>query len=309
MLMRYAIGLDIGGTKIAAGIVNENGDLIQKEVMASDPSDRERMFSQVETCIKQLLDHCSIPEVEMIGIGAGVPGKVDRDEGIAVFQNNLPWSQFPLLERIKQAFGTEQIVIDNDVYMAAFAEWKKANLQADDLLAYITISTGISCALIQGGEFIRGAGFAGEIGLVPVEAPGASKKIERLEWTASGPAVEKRAIEVLGRETVTAKEIFSAFHTDDADKKRIIDEMVASMGHGVYMLISLLDPHQIVFGGSVATNNPYLLHLFKQKLADYLIDEQQHILQGMKISNLSGDAGIIGTGLRVFAEKDKHVSV
>lgn len=298
--VRYALGLDIGGTKIAAGIINEKGDLIQKEKVESDTSDRERMFSQVVTCITRLLNHCSIPESEIVGIGAGLPGKVDQKQGVAVYQNNLPWRDFPFVDRIKEALETDRVVFDNDVYMAAFAEWKKAELQSDELLAYVTTSTGISCAFIQNGEFIRGAGFAGELGLIPVYTPGSENQMERLEWTASGSAVEKRAQKVLGQDKATAEDVFFAFHTEDADKKELIDSMAASMGHGLYMLISLLDPHKIVFGGSVSIKNPYLLDLLKEELAAYLIDEQKHTLQGMEISNLDGDAGMIGAGMSVL---------
>ncbi|WP_106496218.1 ROK family protein [Lentibacillus sp. Marseille-P4043] len=298
--MRYAIGIDIGGTKIASGIVNEKGNLIQKEVVKSDPSDKESMFSRVKTCVKELLNHSSIPADEIFGIGAGIPGKVDQKNGVAVFQNNLPWGNFPFVKRIQEALKIDRVVIDNDVYMAAFAEWKEANLKTTDLFVYITISTGISCSIIQGGEFIWGAGFAGEIGLVPVHVQNKERHMERLELTASGPAVQARAREMYEDGTLTTKEIFSAFYSGDSKAKQLIDEMASSLTHGVYMINSLLDPHKIVFGGSVATHNPYLLTVVKEKLERYLIDEQRHILDGMEISQLGNEQGIIGAGLRVF---------
>ncbi|MBT2215974.1 ROK family protein [Virgibacillus dakarensis] len=298
--MKYAIGIDIGGTKIASGIVNEKGDLIQKEVVKSDPSDKERMFSQVITSVEALLNHSSIPANEIYGIGAGIPGKVDRENGIAVFQNNLPWSNFRFVNRIQEALQIDRVVIDNDVYMAAFAEWKEAGLGEKELFVYITISTGIACAIIQGGQFIRGAGFAGEIGLVPVYAGDRGKHLERLEWTASGPAVQARAREEYGDDSLTAKELFSAFYSGDAKVKQLIDEMASSLTHGVYMIHSLLDPHKIVFGGSVATHNPYLLNVVREKLASYLIEEQKHILDEMDISRLGNEQGVIGAGLRAL---------
>src|SRR5690625_966889 len=113
--MRYAIGIDIGGTKIASGIVNQHGDLIQQEIIKSDPSDREKMFSQVITCVERLMNHSSIPLSEIDGIGAGVPGKIDRDNGVALFQNNLPWRDFPFVKRIQKQFKIECVVLDNDV--------------------------------------------------------------------------------------------------------------------------------------------------------------------------------------------------
>ncbi|WP_284139086.1 MULTISPECIES: ROK family protein [unclassified Virgibacillus] len=300
--MKYAIGIDIGGTKIAAGIVNEKGDLIQKEVVKSDPSDREKMFQQVIGCVEQLLNHSSIPLDHIYGIGAGVPGKVDREKGIAVFQNNLPWDNFPFVERVKEALHIERIRIDNDVYMAAFAEWKQAQLTNDQLLVYLTISTGISCSIIQGGQFVRGAGFAGELGLIPVLSPRKDRleRLERLELIASGPAIEKEAKYRFDDSSITAKKLFDAYYDGDIHAQQLIDETATALAQGIYMVNSLLDPHKIVIGGSVATNNPILLHVIKEKLGSSLLPEQQHILNNMEISQLKNEQGVVGAGLRVF---------
>lgn len=301
--MRYAIGIDIGGTKIASGIVNQQGKIIQQEMVKSDPSSGENMFSQVVECVEQLLDHSSIPLNQICGIGVGVPGKVDREAGVAVFQNNLPWAHFELGKRIKEAFKMNRVVIDNDVYMAAFAEWKEAQLQ-DELFVYITISTGISSSIIKAGEFIRGAGFAGEIGLVPVYAPYEAAAVERLEKTASGPALERHANKRFETDTMNGEKLFQAFYGGDERATQLIDEVVTSLTQGVYMIASLLDPHKIVFGGSVATHNPVLLHLLKERLNGYLLDEQKHILEHMEISQLGNEQGMIGAGLSVFRSFD-----
>lgn len=298
--MKCAIGLDIGGTKIASGIVNQNGDVIQREVVNSDPSDRERMFSQVEVCIEQLLDHSSIPMHDIYGIGAGVPGKSDRKHGIAIFQNNLPWSNFPLADRLRKAFGIDRVVIDNDVYMAAFAEWKEAHLEQDKLFVYTTVSTGISSAIIQDGEFIRGSGFAGEAGLIPVHAPYTDKPLVRLEHAASGPALAKYANKLYGRTDMTAKQVFDACYNGDSTAQSLIDDMASALAQGVYAFNSLLDPHKMVFGGSVIFNNPNLLGKVKEKLDEWLIDEQKHILNNMEISHMGNEQGIVGAGRRVL---------
>ncbi|CQR47140.1 Beta-glucoside kinase [Paraliobacillus sp. PM-2] len=298
--MKYAIGIDIGGTKIASGIVNEKGDLIQSEVVESDPSDREKMFERVISCVNQLMNHCSIPTQEIYGIGVGVPGKVDIENGIAVFQNNLPWTNFPLVDRLREALQIENIVIDNDVYMAAYAEWAEAKVSEEELFAYITISTGISSSFIKGGKFIRGAGFAGELGLVPTYAPGHEKPVERLELVAAGPALQKKARKVFDNEELSPKDVFAKYENGNAVARDLIDDMVSSFAHGIYMINSLLDPHKIVLGGSIATKNPALLGIIKEKLDTHLIDEQKHILDEIHISHLGSDQGIIGAGLRPF---------
>ncbi|MFU0789919.1 MAG: ROK family protein [Virgibacillus proomii] len=296
--MKYAIGIDIGGTKVAAGIVNEHGDLIQQELVSSDPSSKEAMFQRVVQCVEQLMNHSSIPLQEIYGIGAGIPGKVDREKGIAVFQNNVPWRNFPFVDRLREALGMERIIIDNDVYMAAFAEWRAANMSDEELFVYLTISTGISCSIIQGGRYIRGAGFAGELGLIPIDTKNRKQPFLRLENAASGPAIQQKARDIYKNDQMFTKNIFENYIRGDAKAEQLIEEMVFVISKGVYLINCLLDPHKIIFGGSVMAYNPYLIEQIKKKLEPYLLAEQNHILESMEINKLNNGQGIIGAGLR-----------
>ncbi len=187
----YALGVDIGGTKIATVIIDQYGKIYKRSEVASDPSDEEKMFEQVIKSIEMVLEGSKIHLKDIEGMGVGVPGKVDRENGIAIFQNNLPWRDFPIVSRLQDYFSFENIVIDNDVYMATFAEWKVSNTNKQDTFVYLTISTGISCAIIHKGSFMRGNGFAGELGLCRVLAVPSLIGFENLEKSASGPAIKK----------------------------------------------------------------------------------------------------------------------
>ncbi|MCH6267255.1 ROK family protein [Neobacillus citreus] len=299
--MKKAIGLDIGGTKVAAGIISENGELLKRAEVKSDPSDREYMFTRVVEAVEQVLNDSSLSITDIEGIGVGVPGKVDRENGIAVFQNNLPWAQFPVSDRLRERFGLERIEIDNDVYTAAFAEWKAAGGNKNETFVYVTISTGISCAILHQGSFFRGAGFAGEFGLIPILSKAAGPKLDRLEKAAAGPAIAKLAETVL-EETLSTKDVFERYQAGVPEYQPIIDEVTDYWAQGLYSISCLIDPHQIVFGGSVIANNPFLLEIIKEKLKSYQIPEQQHVLNRMSVSTIKQDNGIVGAGLRVFEE-------
>jgi glucokinase len=286
--MKKAIGVDIGGTKIAAGIIAKSGELLHRAEVKSDPSNRENMFSQVVTAVEQVLEGTSFSEIE--GIGVGVPGKVDRENGIAVFQNNLPWQQFPIADRLQEQFGAKTITIDNDVYMAAFAEWKAAQGKTNETFVYVTISTGIACSIIHQGSFFRGAGFAGELGLIPVLSKDGN---ERLEKIAAGPGIQKIA-------GIPTKDVFTGYLKGSKEFQTIIDEVADHLAQGLYSISSLIDPHKMVFGGSVIVNNPFLLELIKEKLKIYQLPEQQHLIDQMSISTLAQNNGVVGAGLRVF---------
>jgi glucokinase len=286
--MKKAIGIDIGGTKIAAGIISEAGELLRRQEVKSDPSDRESMFKQVVIAVEQVLEGTSLSEIE--GIGVGVPGKVDRENGIAIFQNNLPWQQFPIAARLQEQFGSIPTIVDNDVYMAAFAEWKAAQGKRNETFVYVTLSTGISCSIIHNGSFLRGAGFAGELGLIPVLSKEGN---ERLEKIAAGPGIQNIA-------GIPTKDVFTGYVNGSKEFQSIIDEAANHLAQGLYSISSLIDPHKMVFGGSVIVNNPFLLELIKEKLKTYQISEQQHLLDQMSISTLAQNNGVVGAGLRVF---------
>ncbi|PQD96014.1 ROK family protein [Pradoshia eiseniae] len=294
--MKKAIGLDIGGTKIAAGIVTEQGELLGRVEVKSDPSGREAMFVRVCEAVEQVLNEVSISIDQIEGIGAGVPGKVDRKEGIAIYQNNLPWGNFPIRERLADRFKENRIIIDNDVYMAAFAEWVSQK-DLEETFVYITISTGIASSIIHKGDFIRGAGFAGELGLIPVLIGDSN---ERLEKIAAGPGIRKLAEKELKQDIGSTKDVFDRFLSGAEGYDVIIEQIAEYIAQGIYSISSLIDPHRIVFGGSVIVNNPFLLDLIKNKLKAHQLVDQQHLLNHLYISRLRENNGVVGAGLRVF---------
>ncbi|MEG7842776.1 ROK family protein [Bacillus mobilis] len=295
--MKKAVGIDIGGTKIAAGVISDTGELLERAEIKSDPSDREKMFGKVVEAVEQVLRKSSISIADIEGIGVGVPGKVDFEKGIAVFQNNLPWRQFPISVCLQEQFGIQRITIDNDVYMAAYAEWRAAHVKEDETFVYVTISTGISCSIIHKGSFFRGAGFAGELGLIPVLSRGGN---ERLEKIAAGPGIQRIAERDLQVDTISTKDVFASYINGVPEYQSIINEVTDYLAQGLYKISCLLDPHKMVFGGSVIVKNPFLLELIKEKLKRYQLPEQQHLLEQMSISTLAQNNGVTGAGLRVF---------
>lgn len=298
--MRYSIGLDIGGTKVAIGIISENGEIIDQFTVKSQVNKSEDMYASVKEAIKKLRTTTKIPWNLLEGIGIGVPGKVDTKNGVAVFQTNLPWRDFPLVERLKSDFYFDKIIIDNDVYIAAYAEWASANISSQELFAYITVSTGISSALIQSNHYLRGAGFAGELGQMPIYSP-FDKSLTTLERAVSGLGLERNARNIYQTERITTQNLFKMYREKEPSAIQIIEKSAEILAQGVYTLVTLYDPHQIVLGGSVASYNPDYILLMKQKMERWLLPDQKHILQKINIGYYKNLSGLVGAGLRVFS--------
>ncbi|GGK03783.1 glucokinase [Lentibacillus kapialis] len=296
--MAYGLGVDIGGTKIASVIINENADILCRSEVKSRPNDESIMFKQVVLSIEEVLAESKINKNEIVGMGVGVPGKVDCQNGIAIYQNNLPWRNFPITEKLHDYFPSSKITIDNDVYMAAFAEWKLANTDNLDTFVYVTISTGVSCSIIHKGSFVRGSGFAGEIGLFPVLSEFSPKGVANMEQSVSGSAIQKIVETNFEAEGFSIIDFFQEYQNGNPITHSTMNKIIKSLAHGIYSIVCLLDPHRIVFGGGVINKNPFLLDLIKDEIKNYLIPEQFSVLERMKLSRFKENSGIVGAGLK-----------
>lgn len=298
-MKNWALGIDIGGTKVAVGLIDIHGKIKDRHELPSKTESSEEMYDSVVRAVNILQEKTAFDWKEIAGIGMGIPGKVDREKGIAVFQNNIPWHNFPVVNRIKETFPVEKIVIDNDVCMAAFSEYKQANLKQNTLFSYITISTGIASSMIDNGSFIRGAGFAGELGQMPVTSPYTGEKIT-LEQAVSGPAIGKVGQKLYTDELISTRDVFERYQAEDSIAIEIIEKAAQTLAEGIYLIVTLLDPHYLTVGGSVITNNPFFVVLVKKYMDVWLLPDQRHILENIVISKYSNLSGLVGAGLRVF---------
>lgn len=293
--MEYVIGVDIGGTKIASIVADSVGNIVHRYELPSIKEKPEKMFQQVIRCIHQLILSADVSMQEVTSMGIGVPGKVDREKGLAVFQNNLPWRNFPIVERLKEQFPSiKNITIDNDVYMAAYAEWKAAELPENATFVYVTVSTGISCSIIHNGNFLRGNGFAGELGLLPMPGIDQTQTSTTLENIASGPGILRLARDIYNDPDLEIETLFFKYQKNEKQAVKVINQMLESLAGGLYTIACLINPHQIVCGGGVINHQPYLVDLLNKLVDNFMILEQGRTNSLIKVSKLGEDAGVIG---------------
>ncbi|MFY4774791.1 ROK family protein [Metabacillus sp. RGM 3146] len=297
--MKSAVGIDIGGTKIAAGLIGENGACLWNTVLKSKPDDAEAMYLQVHHAVSEVLNNK--PEnCEITAIGAGVPGKLNIEDGVVLYQNNLPWVNYSLAERLKSDFNLP-CIIDNDVYMAAFAEYKGSQAAKNETFIYMTISTGISCCIIHQGEFMRGAGFAGEIGMTVCgknELPNCQAEYITLEQTASGKALLPfvQAHQEKGQQG----EVIDMLLAEGSSASEKMQKKISILASSIYSLFCIIDPHTLVLGGGVIHGNKKLLHLFSEEIIRYQSPISKEIIRRLEVSKLGKNAGMIGAGQRAF---------
>lgn len=251
MAERCAVGVDVGGTKIHAGLVDHQGRLLhslrRETPVAEGPAG---IFAAMRAMIRQLLDLAG--GREMVGIGLGMPGLIDRARGLSIHSPNTGWTNVPILPEFAD-FGLP-VAVDNDVRCHAVGELLFGAGRGLQHFVLITLGTGIGSGIVLDGQLFQGgSGRPGEIGHVTV-APGGPLcgcgKRGCLEAVAGGKAVGRRAREAGLAET--ARGLFDRAAAGDAQALALVDDVAWELGLGISIMANLFNPQRIIVGGGMA---------------------------------------------------------
>lgn len=303
--MALAIGIDIGGTKTAVGIVNQQGELLTKHTIPTDLSVSPNiMMKRINTTIQQLLNELKMTKDEIKGVGVGAPGPIDSKQGKIVCPPNLPsWKGFELVENLKKRIGLA-VKLENDASAASLAEmWIGAAQEAKDYI-YMTVSTGIGAGIIINGNLVTGAsGNAGEIGHMVIDPSYGKCKCGQkgcLEWIASGTAIARQGTKLLKRE-VTAEEVFTCYFNGDVQIVKMVNAIFERLGMACVSLINLFDVNLIVLGGGVSKVGHPLVNSIENYIKEHALNPKGKQTQ-VKQASLGDDVGIIGAAALVYFE-------
>lgn len=250
----YSIGVDLGGTKILTGLVNDTGVIERTvEVPTGASEGPDAVIERIVRSVQEVKG--AVPNEHLYGIGIGAPGPLNPKDGVVLSPPNLPgWDNIPLRDRVGQRFGLP-CFLENDANAAALAEHRFGAGQGTTDMIYITVSTGIGAGLILDGKLYHGSGgFAGEVGHIVVDTNGpvcTCGNTGCLEAVSSGTAIAREASIVFGRQC-TAKEVAELAEQGNQDAITILDRAFAYLGAGIVSLVNLFNPSKIVIGGGVS---------------------------------------------------------
>ncbi len=307
-VMGLAIGVDIGGTKVAAGVVDAEGRILarlRRDTPAQDPAKTQDLIAD---CIRELAaDH----EVEAAGLGAA--GFVDAARSTVLFAPNLAWRNEPLRAAIEQRTGLP-VVVENDANAAAWAETRFGAGHGQPFTVTLTVGTGLGGGVVLAGELIRGAfGAAAEVGhmiLVPDGRPAAvgcgaagSSTPAAAPWSprpASEPAGTPRPAELLlelgdGRPgSITGPMVTMAAVAGDPVALESFRAVGAWLGHGMADLAAILDPRVFIIGGGVSEAGELLVGPARETFQAMLTARSHRPTATVRLAQLGQDAGLIG---------------
>ena len=308
--MTLAIGVDVGGTKVAAGVVDEDGQIIAKLKRSTPAASPARTEQAIADAVTELLDRHQ-DKVTAIGIGAA--GFVDSARATILFAPNLAWRDEPLKQRVEERLGRE-VLVENDANASAWAEARFGAARGYRDLMLVALGTGIGAAILIGGELYRGRwGMAGEPGHIRVVPDGRlcgcgnrgcweqycsgnALVAEAREFARRTPEGAIRLLQLGGGvpEGISGPVITRAATEGDPAALRCFQIVGGWLGQGLADLAAILDPACFVIGGGVSGAGDLLLDPARAAFERALTGRGRRPLAEIRVAQLGEDAGIVG---------------
>lgn len=250
--MSLAVGIEIGGTKLQAGIGLRNGKLIALVRRSVDPSKGgDGIREQIPSLIDEAIAKAAVSTKDLVGIGLGFGGPVDSMRGRILVSHQIEgWADFPLRDWLQKKVEVP-VVLQNDAKTAALAEATLGAGKGLKRVFYVTVGSGVGGGLVIDGAPDVGQGLgAGEIGHTWVPDPETGKP-DKLEHVASGWSIGKRGSRRLGRQ-LTGAEVAMLAEKGDAAAKRTVEESAEALAVGLGNILALLHPERFIVGGGVS---------------------------------------------------------
>ncbi len=306
--MSLAIGIDVGGTKIAGGVVDESGSVLEELRVESPATDAHAIEAAIEKLVTELATR---HHIEAVGVGAA--GYIDKARSVVLFAPNLAWRDLDLKADLESTLGLH-VVVENDANAAAWGEFQfGAGHDIDDLLL-VTVGTGVGGGVVLDGALYRGAfGVGAEIGHMRVVPGGILCGCGNrgcFEMYASGSALVREAraaaragsllaADLLDRaggdvEAITGPLITEAARAGDVFALEQLSSLGTWLGEGIASLTAVLDPAVVVIGGGVSAADDLLLDPVRRAFATQLTGRGHRPMLEIRKARLGNRAGMIG---------------
>ncbi len=310
----YYIGIDLGGTQIKAGIVDDAGRILAKAeaaTLANRPY--QEVVRDMASCSLKALELAGQTLDSVAGIGIGIPGVADNKTGMVIFCTNLGWHNIPLRDEL-QKYMNVPVLIDNDATVAGFAESVAGVSKGLHSSVFLTLGTGVGGGIVIDGKPWTGAhGVASEIGHLTLEVDGVPCTCGKdgcLERYCSATGLIRMAGEICAqhpqsaimqaaggdKDKITGRIVMDLAKAGDELALKVFNRYTKYLALAVNTIISFLDPDMIVLGGGISHAGEFLLEAVREKLPRYLMFKTLPYSQ-IALARLGNDAGIIGAAL------------
>ncbi len=312
--MKYFIGIDIGGTNISTGVVDETYKIVGRgKIKTGSARPYEEVIKDIIESVNLAVEDAKINMEDVRWIGAGCPGTCNPDTGMVEYANNLGWNNVPLLSDIEKAFE-KKTYIENDANAAAYGEFLAGAAKGAKNAVVITLGTGVGAGIIINGKIFSGTNFAGgEIGHTVIVIDGYQCTCGRkgcFETYASATGLVRMTREALeahpeskltqlveadGR--VSARTAFNAAKMLDEVGQAVVDRYIRALACGITNTINIFQPDILCIGGGVCNEGDRLIVPLKKLVAEQVYSKNSSKNTEICVCSLGNDAGIIGAAM------------
>jgi glucokinase len=309
--MKYYIGIDLGGTNIKAGVVNENYEIISKATTKTMlPRPAEEICADMAKVSLKAMEQAGLKLENIESIGIGTPGTANSETGIIEYSNNLGFLNLPVVE-LMQKHINKPFYVENDANAAAYGEFIAGAAKGANDAVCITLGTGVGGGIIINGKIYSGFNFAGaEIGHTVIDPNGPECTCGRkgcFEVFSSATGLVRMTKEAMLEDKasvmwqmneedgkVSARTAFNAMRAGDRAGKAVVDKYIRYLACGITNTINIFQPDILCIGGGVCNEGDPLLLPLKELVAKEIYTKNSAKNTEIVIAKLGNDAGIIG---------------
>ena len=309
--MKYYIGIDLGGTNIVAGVVNENYEIIAKSSVKTNlPRPEQEIAADIIKVSKQAVADAGLSMDQIEWVGMGTPGIANSETGIIEYSNNLGFVNTPMVKYLEEGLN-KPAFIENDANAAAYGEYVAGAAKGATDAVCITLGTGVGAGVIIDGKIFTGRNLAGtEIGHMVIEVDGPQCTCGRkgcFETFSSATGLINMTKQAIAENPDTvmaeyaerdghssARHAFDAMRAGDAAGKAVVDKYIKYLASGITSVINIFQPDILCIGGGVCNEGDPLMVPLKDLVAKEVYTRMLDNNTKITVAELGNDAGIIG---------------
>ena len=305
--MKYYIGIDLGGTNIVAGVVNENYQILTKASVKNYlPRPEQEIAADMAAVARQAAEEAGLSLDQIEWVGVGTPGIANSATGIIEYSNNLGFCNTPMVQYLEEALGRPAF-IENDANAAAYGEYVAGAAKGAKHAVCITLGTGVGGGIIIDGKIYSGSNFGGaEIGHTVIDVNGPMCSCGRkgcFEVFSSATGLIRMTKEALAahpesamkdEERITGRTAFNYMRAGDETAKQVVDDYIRYLAAGITNTINIFQPDVLCIGGGVCNEGDPLLLPMKEIVKKEVYTRNSPKNTEIVIAKLGNDAGIIG---------------
>ncbi len=309
--MKYYVGIDLGGTNIVAGVVDEEYNIIAKASTKTNcPRPEKEIADDMAKMALKAVENANLTIDQIEWVGIGTPGIANSATGIIEFAGNLGFNNTPMVKYIRESID-KPVFIENDANAAAYGEYVAGSAKGAKNAVCITLGTGVGAGIIIDGKIYAGSNFAGaEVGHTVIEVGGAQCSCGRkgcFEAYSSATGLIRMTKEAIAenpdcimakmaeeRGKVTARTSFDSMREGDSVAKAVVDKYIKYLAAGITNTINIFQPDVLCIGGGVCNEGDPLLLPMKAIVEQENFARNSEKKTEIVIAKLGNDAGIIG---------------